>query len=175
MARPSPSSGFAPEALARVRSAHRRQADELIDAFRTHLDPDRLLRGLCALTDATVRELWRGTGLADGALIAAVGGYGRGEIFPHSDVDLLILTEAAPDEFQRAAIEGFVGACWDAGLPIGHSVRTFQECLQEAAADVTVQTSTLEARLLGGSAPLFERLVQSLAAGQSADSMLIQA
>jgi [protein-PII] uridylyltransferase len=156
--------GLDPQALGRLRIAHRRQSDELIDAFRSDLDPDRLVRGLCAVTDATVRELWTGTGLARGALIAAVGGYGRGEIFPHSDVDLLILTAGAPDPGQRAAIEAFVGGCWDAGLAIGHSVRTLDECVQEAAADITVQTSVLEARLLAGSRALFERMAQSLAA-----------
>ncbi len=157
---------FEPGTLARLRSAHRARCDALIDSFRAHLDPDRLLRGLSAATDATVRELWRGTGLGADTLIVAVGGYGRGEIFPHSDVDLLILTQGAPDVAQRAAIEGFVGACWDAGLAISHSVRTPGQCMEEAAADLTVQTSLLEARLLAGSRELHDHLLQRLSAAR---------
>ena len=79
--------------------------------------------------------------------------------FPFSDVDvLLLLPEGAAGHGQRtepACIEGFIGSCWDAGLEIGSSVRTTPECLPESAADVTVQTSLLEARLICGNAALF--------------------
>ena len=78
----------------------------------------------------------------------AVGGYGRGALFPHSDVDVLVLL---PDAGAAdGAIERFVGMLWDCGLEPGHSVRTLSECLEEAAKDVTVDTSLLEARYVAG-------------------------
>jgi [protein-PII] uridylyltransferase len=90
--------------------------------------------------------------------LVAVGGYGRGELFPYSDVDVLLLLpdgieHDAPlgDSSLKARIENFIGSCWDTGLEIGSSVRTESECLREASKDVTVQTSVLEARWLAGS------------------------
>ena len=83
-------------------------------------------------------------GMPDDAALVAVGGYGRGELFPYSDVDVLVLLpSAAPGdgEARGAATERFITACWDAGLEIGSSVRTVDECVAMALADVTVQTA----------------------------------
>src|SRR5207244_7837647 len=92
----------------------------------------------------------------------AVGRYGRGELFPSSDVDVLVLLPDlagdASDEQQQAlhgTIADFITACWDIGLEIGSSVRTIGECLQESRADVTVQTALLESRFLTGSRRMF--------------------
>ena len=119
------------------------------------------LRRLSRLTDETLRELWSRAGLPAKAALLAVGGYGRGELFPHSDVDVLLLlpdhAQAEEDLALRQCIEEFIGACWDAGLQIGSSVRTISECLEESARDVTVQTSLLEARRLAGDAVHFHR------------------
>ncbi|RYF03164.1 MAG: [protein-PII] uridylyltransferase, partial [Oxalobacteraceae bacterium] len=84
--------------------------------------------------------------------------YGRGELFPHSDVDLLILLGQPADAITQARLEQFVQLLWDLGLEIGHSIRTVDECMTESKADITVQTSLLEARLVCGSEPLFEEL-----------------
>ena len=99
-----------------------------------------------------------------GSALLAVGGYGRGELFPNSDVDLLVLLREAPGPDGVTAIERFVGACWDVGLDIGHSVRTVDECLSEARADITVMTNLLERRLLAGSRSSFARLGTALGA-----------
>ncbi len=96
------------------------------------------------------RDPAAGSGRQMPALLA-VGGYGRRDQFPHSDVDLLILVAAAPDPEQKRRLEAFVGACWDIGLPIGHSVRTAAETIEEARADITVMTSLIELRWLAGS------------------------
>ncbi|WP_295849979.1 [protein-PII] uridylyltransferase [uncultured Xylophilus sp.] len=120
-----------------------------------------LLRQLARLSDGLLQQLWDRAGLPAGFALLAVGGYGRGELFPHSDIDVLVLMPdgCSPDgdEALRLKIEGFIGSCWDAGLEIGSSVRTAGECLDEAARDVTVQTSLLEARRLVGDATLFHR------------------
>ncbi|MDR0633776.1 MAG: [protein-PII] uridylyltransferase [Azoarcus sp.] len=114
-----------------------------------------LLHGHAALVDGAVVRVWQGCGMPLFAALAAVGGYGRGELFPHSDVDLLILLPAPPDADLGARLATLVSALWDIGLVIGHSVRTVDECLEVAQVDITVQTNLLEARLLTGDATLF--------------------
>jgi len=125
------------------------------------------LRQLADLTDDSLRALWRQAGLDAGCALLAVGGYGRAELFPHSDVDVLLLLPAhadpAADAPLRERIEAFIGHCWDAGLEIGASVRTVAECLQAAAGDITVQTALLEARRITGSAPLCAEFEQGFA------------
>ncbi len=117
------------------------------------------LQKLSALADATLQTLWENAGFAAPFALLAVGGFGRGELFPYSDVDVLVLLpdDQSPDHDPalKTRIEGFIGSCWDAGLEIGSSVRSVSECLQEAAQDVTVQTSLLEARRIVGSESLF--------------------
>ncbi|HVL57226.1 MAG TPA: [protein-PII] uridylyltransferase, partial [Burkholderiaceae bacterium] len=92
-------------------------------------------------------------------------GYGRGELLPHSDVDLLVLVPEALTEHEARRIERFVSACWDLGIEIGHSVRSIAQCATEAAADITVQTSLLERRFLAGSRPLYRQLSAELQRG----------
>ncbi|HWU83726.1 MAG TPA: [protein-PII] uridylyltransferase, partial [Rhodocyclaceae bacterium] len=124
---------------------------------------------------------WRSEPLPAGYALVAVGGYGRGELYPASDVDVLILVPdaptaaTAPDESAAAqapapaptpdpAVERLIGHFWDVGLEIGHGVRSIAECLAEAAADITVQTTLLEARFLVGDRRLFKRFVAAYAA-----------
>ncbi len=120
----------------------------------------QLVHGLCKLVDQTLVALWRASQMPSGIALVAVGGYGRGELFPHSDVDVLILIDAAPAEHARHCIEQFVMGCWDVGLEIGSSVRTVAECLAEAMRDVTVQTALMEARLICGPKPLYAQFVR---------------
>ncbi|MDP2072950.1 [protein-PII] uridylyltransferase [Hydrogenophaga sp.] len=124
------------------------------------------LQQLSRLTDQTLRELWGRAGFASGFSLIAVGGYGRGELFPYSDVDVLVLLPdgAQPDDDAelKKQLEAFIGACWDLGLEIGSSVRSMADCVEESAKDVTVQTSMLESRLICGSKNAFNRLVTQL-------------
>ena len=124
------------------------------------------LQQLARLTDDTLRQLWTIAGFGSGFALIAVGGYGRGELFPHSDVDVLVLLPdgVVPDgdETLKNRLEAFIGSCWDVGLEIGSSVRTAAECVEEAGRDVTVQTSLLECRLIVGTRQPFSRLVQQL-------------
>lgn len=119
-----------------------------------------LLKRLCQLTDATLIKLWD-VAEFDGAMsLVAVGGFGRGELQPYSDVDVLLLLpeDVNPEEDAalKAKLEQFIGQCWDTGLEIGSSVRTVNDCIKESSADITVQTSLLEARLITGSVKLFK-------------------
>lgn len=112
------------------------------------------------LIDQALSQVWLRffpagtTGLA----LVAVGGYGRGELHPSSDIDIMILLEAAALANQRDALERFLTFLWDAGLEVGHSVRTLEDCVHEGAADITVATSLMESRLVTGCAALFERM-----------------
>ena len=90
--------------------------------------------------------------------LVAVGGYGRGELHPYSDVDvMLLLDKGKPGDIAEFA-ESFVRFLWDMGLEIGHSVRTLKDCVRESKEDITVATNLMEARLLRGEPELFERM-----------------
>ncbi len=121
-----------------------------------------LLQKLARHADAMLHRLWQRADFPADCTLVAVGGYGRGELFPNSDVDVLLLlpngTQIDADQALKTRIENFIGSCWDCGLEIGSSVRTLAECLEESAKDVTVQTSLLEARWLAGSKDNFTTL-----------------
>jgi [protein-PII] uridylyltransferase len=119
--------------------------------------PAALLHGTARLVDMVLRHLWTTAAMDRQLALVAVGGYGRGELYPASDVDLLILLPDDAREQHAPALEKLIGTLWDIGLDIGHSVRTVGECLDEAAHDITVQTALLEARFLCGSQALFAR------------------
>jgi [protein-PII] uridylyltransferase len=132
-----------------------------IAAFQDDGRPEKLLSTLRRSVDAVLTQAWQSFELPhDHTALVAVGGYGRGELFPYSDVDVLILLKEAPDAQLQDKLETLVQFFWDLGLEIGHSIRTVDQCLSEAAADITVQTSLLEARLITGSSDLFELLQQ---------------
>ncbi|MEO8016030.1 MAG: DUF294 nucleotidyltransferase-like domain-containing protein, partial [Polaromonas sp.] len=126
-----------------------------------------LLQKLGQLTDNTLRRLWQLAEFPPDACLIAVGGFGRGELFPHSDVDVLLLlpddsVDVEDNPALKAKVEGFISSCWDCGLHIGSSVRTAAHCVEEATKDVTVQTSLLEMRLVTGSAEGYQRLQAQL-------------
>jgi len=151
------------ERIGTLRADYERARRAAIEAFRQRAAPERLLSALSRAADVTVRGLWAGAGVPAGSALVAVGGYGRAELYPHSDIDLLILLDRQPDAEAASALSAFVGACWDVGLAIGHSVRTVDECLAEAAADLTVRTALLERRLLAGDEETYGRLDARLA------------
>lgn len=132
--------------------------EELRRAYFARPSASVLLRRHAKSVDAVLRSVWRAACLPDSTALLAVGGYGRGQLFPHSDVDLLILLPVVPDETANRRLEQLVGLFWDIGLEVGHSVRTLEECLAESAKDVTIQTNLLEARLLVGSRKRFVEL-----------------
>ena len=163
-----PASGVGPGvASVRLRLAVNKSA--LIEHFAaarpSATSATTLVRSLCKLVDATLNELWVATLMPSSAALVACGGYGRGELFPYSDVDVLVLLpDGMGSEAARPAVERFITACWDIGLEIGSSVRSIEECVTESARDVTVQTALLESRLVCGPRRLFQALHKRLAA-----------
>ncbi len=134
-----------------LNSAH----EQLKARFFAEEPIEELVHARAALIDAVLREAWRRFcgGFERWALVA-VGGYGRGELHPASDIDILLLVPQAPDMAGSAAVERLVTFLWDIGLEVGHSVRTVAECAEESVGNVSVMTTLLEARLLAGSAEL---------------------
>ena len=145
-----------------LREALSAERDALIKIFENGAPVRRLLSGLSNLTDRYVRRAADHTGVARFATLVAVGGYGRGELFPHSDVDLLIIPRSSPDGEQQTRIATLVQLLWDMGLAIGHAVRTAPECGQQASQDATVMTSLLESRRVCGPAAGYEAFCKSL-------------
>ena len=165
--------------LAALRSRFRQGKQALVDEFRAARpvasSARRLLRNLARHVDDTLRGLWDAHGLPQGAALVAVGGFGRGELFPHSDVDVLLLL---PDPGADGAgppvdaVEAFITACWDVGLEIGSSVRTVAECVDEARRDVTIQTALLESRRVTGSRRTYEEFREATAAAMDTAAFL---
>jgi [protein-PII] uridylyltransferase len=114
------------------------------------------MHALAHITDDALRSAWSACELSASFALVAVGGYGRGELAPHSDIDILVLLPDATPPGSEACVEKFIGLAWDLGLELGSSVRSVSQCLEEAANDVTVRTSLLEARRICGSTTLFE-------------------
>ena len=151
--------------LLAIRAEYRAQKTQLLQALgqgsATGRDVRKALSRLAQLADGVLKRLWDHAGLQAPFALLAVGGFGRGELFPHSDVDVLVLL---PDAFDpehdtalKGRIEAFIGSCWDTGLEIGSSVRTLGSCLAEAEKDVTIQTALLECRLITGNADLVQQ------------------
>lgn len=129
--------------------------------FERKPSPADLLRKHCALVDQLLRDIWRAHQLPNELALVAVGGYGRGQLFPFSDIDLLILLDRPADETLQEKLQCLVGAWWDSALETGHSVRTVAECVEIANQDITVQTNMLEPRLLAGNRKLYQQFVEA--------------
>jgi [protein-PII] uridylyltransferase len=138
------------EAIATWRTQIKAQQNALETDYFQHKNSRKLLANHCKLIDKILKTIWLQANIHAACSLIAVGGYGRGELFPYSDIDLLILLPNQHDEALNSQIENIIGFLWDIGLNVGHSVRTHDECLAEANSDVTVQTNLLEARLLIG-------------------------
>jgi [protein-PII] uridylyltransferase len=136
--------------------------EALRQAYLQKPAPRALLARHAQLIDRTVKEVWARIEPAAAAALVATGGYGRGELYPWSDIDLLVLLPSELTADERERVERLIGTFWDIGLEIGHSVRTAQVCLETAAADITIQTTLLEARFLTGSRRLFRGLQAAL-------------
>ena len=145
-----------------VKAALRQRQAQLQAAYEETQDADALLIGRTQLVDDTLCQIWQAYALPADFALVAVGGYGRGELYPASDVDILILIPEGFDPTSEPKLEPLIGLLWDIGLEIGHSVRNVSECISEAAADITIQTTLLEARFLAGSEALFATLTTAL-------------
>jgi [protein-PII] uridylyltransferase len=144
---------------ASVKADYRAAKAELLAKFKSASRVDALMQTLSRTTDDALKRAWQACELPASCALVAVGGYGRGELAPYSDIDILVLLPDSPPPELDARIERFIGMAWDLGLELGSSVRTVAQCIEEAGHDITVRTSLLEARRITGSTALFQRFV----------------
>jgi len=138
---------------------------ELARRFHADEPVEALVRDRAQLVDTLLVRAWAmhaGDVSADLALVA-VGGYGRGELLPCSDIDVMVLLPQGEHPGWTTALEKFLTFLWDIGLETGHSVRTIDDCQREALADIGVATTLIEARLLAGPESLFSAMRRALA------------
>ena len=158
--------GRAGNTVSDLRQALGHASDDLIARFEDGQPVTDLVRLRASLVDRVLLCLWREHAgpLHDSAAMVAVGGYGRGELHPCSDVDIMLLVGNKLPADGEQLLSSFLTSLWDIGLDIGHSVRTVKQCQQEAKADITVATTLIEARLLHGPEPLFEAMKDAVSA-----------
>ena len=123
-----------------------------------------LLQARSWLVDQVLQRVWQQimSGHASTAGLVAVGGYGRSELMPGSDIDLLLLLPEADNAALNASLEQLLMFLWDIGLEVGHSVRTVEDCIEQSLADVTVITNLMESRLLAGNTGLYRRMQEAI-------------
>ncbi len=162
---PDAAAGAAWSAAARTSLAH---TDARLDKrFHQNDGMDRVLALRARAVDHLLKDAWERCIGADVPMaLFAVGGYGRGELFPHSDVDLLVLASTETQQQHHEAVARFFALLWDAGLPISHAVRSAAECTSAAAADQTVLTALIEARMLVGEPVDDARLIDAVSAAR---------
>jgi len=144
-----------------IRDSLRAARLALQQEFLEHGKAQRLLLAHARLVDAHLKMAWQMLDMPAELCLIAVGGYGREELYPKSDIDLLILLPRQPDTPLEHRLQELVSVLWDIGLEVGHSMRTIGDCMAESS-DVTVQTNLLEARLITGNPPLFQEMRETL-------------
>jgi [protein-PII] uridylyltransferase len=149
------------KSIPEIRDSLRQERRKLQESYLPAHQPARLLQAHTRIVDEHLCMVWQLLAMPRELALVAVGGYGRAELFPKSDIDLLILLPQQPDEQLQQRLQELVGKLWDIGLEVGHSVRTIEECMKESS-DVTVQTNLLEARHVTGNHHLFMEMRDTL-------------
>lgn len=151
----------AAHSLPPFRSALEQARCRLAEQFEAGVAAPVLVHAYAECVDQLLSRVWRQFELDDGdSALIAVGGYGRAELHPGSDVDLMVLRTSDLKDSLAERIAAFVTQLFDIGLEVGYSVRTVAQCEEEARREITVATSLMEARLLAGPAVLFEAMLE---------------
>jgi [protein-PII] uridylyltransferase len=165
-----------------LREALKSGAAEIYRRFEAANDGDKTVREQSFLIDQLLRVLYDFVTMrlfplanptaGEHMAVVAVGGYGRAELAPHSDVDLLFLLPYKPTPYTEQVIEYILYTLWDLSLKVGHATRSVDECLRQAQADLTIRTAMLEARYVWGDQPLFLELKHRLEATKTKESTI---
>lgn len=147
--------------LANAKAYLQALAERQNERFANGDDIEDIIIQRAALIDQLIEQLWQSQAWPEDITLVAVGGYGRGELHPYSDIDLLILLGGEPSNDCAEKIQAFITLLWDIKLDIGHSVRTLDECINAAAEDITIATNLMESRVLCGNNELYQSLMDS--------------
>ena len=134
----------------------------LAKEFKEHSDPFEYLLKHTHAADEAIETICTDNNLSPRIAVVAVGGYGRCELFPFSDLDLLFLLPEDVKDSELKVIEQVLNDLWSLGLTVGHSVRTIDECISQAEEDITAQTAMLESRFLMGDADLYKKYTERM-------------
>lgn len=151
--------------LAFYKGAVQEIAATLVEQFDAGVQADVLVKARATALDRVLRAAWDAYvgDFGNRAALVPVGGYGRAELHPGSDIDLLLLIPdgVADTSEEMRRVESFITLLWDMGLDVGQSVRTVSQCVAAATDDITVATNLIEARLLKGSKALYTDMRQA--------------
>jgi [protein-PII] uridylyltransferase len=146
--------------IGELKKSYKKSYKGLKKNFLSDHNNSKFLRSHSNLIDQLLKKLWVNCGINNDSSLIAVGGYGRKELFPYSDIDILVLVDSSLNSTEK--IEIFITQCWDIGLKIGHSVRDLSETIIEFNKDVKTATNLLEGRYLCGSKKIFRDLELSV-------------
>ena len=138
----------------------------LKDQYEKEANPKTFFREWTRTVDTVLVQIWSQYPELASFSLVAVGGYGRGEFYPYSDIDLLLLSpqnslsELSPQKTE--ALESLIGVLWNLGITFGHSIRTVSDCIEEGLKDHTIATALCEARLLSGDPNCYSQLMHQL-------------
>lgn len=135
---------------------------QLANDFAETNDADKYLLEHSRAADQAVREILKLKELSSRISVVAIGGFGREQLFPYSDLDLLFLLPDDVLDSELNSVGAVIGELWSLGLTVGYSVRKIDECIEQAAMDITAQTAMLESRLIEGDSELFKRYTSEL-------------
>jgi [protein-PII] uridylyltransferase len=139
--------------------------DYIFSEYEKNVSIKKLIRNKSRIIDDLVKKSWIKNNFQEkGISLIAVGGYGRSELFPQSDIDILILIDNYSDENIRKNIENFIADIWHLKTSVGHSVRTTKDCVKAVNDDVTTYTNILDSRLIIGDKILYKCLLNSIEA-----------
>lgn len=148
-----------PEFVLAVKQSLIEQRAVLAKRLAKGLPIETLISQYCAYIDTIVVRAWQLSLPADVSIaLIATGGYGRGELYPYSDIDLLLCAESAVQEENHLAISAFFSLLWDAGFKLGHAVRSPVQCVEACQVDVSTCTALIEMRCLAGNDGIFQNL-----------------
>lgn len=137
--------------------------DTQFDRFDQGQPVSALIHERATFIDQILKKIWHHYFKNTRFTLVAVGGYGRGELHPYSDVDILIVRPPLPQakadlDAENTRLSDFICFLWDLGLEVGHAIRTIDECIEAGQEDISTATNLLEARWITGNYPLFEQL-----------------
>ena len=146
--------------LSQLKKSYQGKFNYHCEAFLESHNSQAYLSKQTLLVDQLIVNVWQRLSISKDIALVAVGGYGRKELFPFSDVDILIVFEKEISDVDQEAISQFITNCWDLGFKIGHSVRNIRQTKQEFNADISTATNLIESRFLIGSSIVFHKMNQ---------------